>query len=65
MERAPYLDAVVFLGHLLSEDIESALDGRGLTLGELTWKGVGEKFEIAIELQAPVKLAGPRQDWAG
>ena len=56
--KSTFLDAVVFLGNLLSEDIESALDGRGLTLGELTWKGVGEKFEIAIELQAPVKWAG-------
>ena len=53
--KSTFLDAVRFLGDFLLKGVEEALDSRGLTLEELTWKGSRDRFEIAVEIQTPIK----------
>jgi len=51
--KTTFLDVVSFLGDLVSEGLEAAVFNRTSNFNDLTWKGTGEPFELAVEFKIP------------
>lgn len=54
--KTTFLDVVAFLGQLVSEGLEPALNERTQNFQDLVWQGSRDKFELAIELSIPDEL---------
>ncbi len=51
--KTTFLDVVAFLGRLVSEGLDTALQERTQDFRDLTWGREGKKFELAIEAIIP------------
>ena len=56
--KTTFLDTISFVGDLLSEGLDFALGERqeGNVAEQLTWRGAGSKFEVALDLEIPAQL---------
>lgn len=59
--KSTFLDVVGFLGDLLREGPESAMELRANTIEELIWNHIGLSFELAVELSIPERLRNTKQ----
>lgn len=55
--KTTFLDVVAFLGDLVSGGIEKAVGTRTANFQDLTWRGRGQCFELAIEARIPAELS--------
>ncbi len=53
------LDVVSFMGRLVSDGLESAINQRTRNFEDLVWQRSGGGFELAIEVGIPEKLYRP------
>ena len=51
--KTTFLDVVGFLGQLVSDGLEAALDARTQNFSDLVWERKGEQFELAVEAAVP------------
>lgn len=51
--KTTFFDAIRFLGQLVSEGLEAAIEERTENLQDLVWRRSGERFELAVELIIP------------
>jgi predicted ATPase len=51
--KTTFLDVVAFLGRLVSDGIETAVEERTSNFSDLLWKQQGDRFELAIEATIP------------
>lgn len=51
--KTTFLDVVAFLGRLVSDGVEAAIDERSLDIRDLLWRREGESFELAVEADIP------------
>lgn len=51
--KTTFLDVVAFLGRLVSDGLEAAIDERTQNFQDLVWAQEGEQFELAIEAAIP------------
>jgi predicted ATPase len=51
--KTTFLDVVAFLGRLVSDGVEAAVDERTANFSDLVWGRQGEVFELAIEAVIP------------
>ncbi len=58
--KSSFLDVMAFLGDLLREGVERAVENRSRSLRELVWRQQGDAFELAVELQIPDASVGQR-----
>ena len=54
--KTTFLDAIAFLGHLMSDGVEAAVTERTANFYDLLWQRAGERFELAIEARIPEAL---------
>lgn len=54
--KTTFLDAIAFLGRLVSDGIEAAVTERTSNFYDLLWQRTGERFELAIEARIPETL---------
>lgn len=54
--KTTFLDVVAFLGQLVSDGLEAAINERTRNFEDLVWGRVGDKFELAIEAIIPENL---------
>lgn len=54
--KTTFLDVVSFLGRLVAEGIDAAVEERTSNFHDLLWGRAGESFELSIELQIPGHL---------
>jgi predicted ATPase len=61
--KTTFLDVVGFLGRLVSDGLEAAIDERTQNFQDLIWQREGQQFELAVEAVIPedrrVRLAKP------
>ena len=53
--KSTFLDVVAFLGDLLRDGPEAAVERRAPRLEDLVWNQSGSRFEIAVEMTIPEK----------
>ena len=53
MYATTFLDVVAFLGRLVSDGVDAAVEERTQNLSDLVWGRQGEVFELAIEAAIP------------
>jgi predicted ATPase len=53
--KTTFLDVIAFLGRLVSDGLDYAVDERTVDFLDLTWGGKGSKFELAIEAAIPLE----------
>jgi len=51
--KSTFLDTVRFLGQLVSEGLDAAIQSRTENLQDLVWQRQGNRFELAIEMLIP------------
>jgi predicted ATPase len=51
--KTTFLDVVAFLGRLVSDGLDAAIDERTQNFQDLVWAREGEQFELAIEAAIP------------
>ncbi|HUW30412.1 MAG TPA: ATP-binding protein [Planctomycetota bacterium] len=51
--KTTFLDVVAFLGRLVSDGLEAAIEERTANFHDLVWGREGNRFELAIEVQIP------------
>ena len=51
--KTTFLDVVAFLGQLVSEGVEPAINERTQNFLDLVWQRSGDRFELAVELEIP------------
>jgi predicted ATPase len=56
--KSTFLDVVAFLGQLVSEGLEAAVQERTQNFQDLLWQRSGDRFEVAIELAIPKERQG-------
>lgn len=56
--KSTFLDTVRFLGQLVSEGLESAIQLRSENLQDLFWQRQGNRFELAVEMPIHENLRG-------
>lgn len=56
--KTTFLDVIAFLGRLVSDGIEAAVEERTQNFYDLTWQRTGHRFELAIEARIPEELRG-------
>jgi len=54
--KTTFLDVVAFLGQLVSDGIDAAINDRTEDVKDLIWGRSGERFELAIEAKIPKEL---------
>ncbi|HEY0553852.1 MAG TPA: ATP-binding protein [Thermoanaerobaculia bacterium] len=54
--KTTFLDVVAFLGRLVSDGPDAAIEERTQNFYDLVWRGKGTQFELAIEAQVPAAL---------
>jgi predicted ATPase len=58
--KTSFLDVIAFLGDLLREGPQRAVEKRCRSIRELVWMGKGDVFELAVELAMPGSLLQER-----
>lgn len=51
--KTTFLDVVAFLGQLVSDGLDAAIDQRTQNFRDLTWRGEGDSFELAVQARIP------------
>lgn len=51
--KTAFLDALAFLGDFVRDGLHAAIYSRASALRDLTWHGLADRFEIAVELPVP------------
>ena len=51
--KTTFLDVVAFLGRLVSDGLDAAIEERSSNFSDLLWKKEGRDFELAIEAAIP------------
>ena len=51
--KTTFLDVVTFLGRLVSDGLDAALQDRTNVLDDLLWQQQGHSFELAVEATIP------------
>ena len=51
--KTTFLDVIAFLGKLVSEGLDTAVQERSDNFQDLVWKRTGDSFELAIEARIP------------
>lgn len=59
--KTTFLDVLAFLGDLLREGPQKAVEKRSRSLRELVWMGEGDAFELAVEMAPPESLFKERE----
>lgn len=54
--KTTFLDVIAFLGRLVSDGPDAAIEERTQNFYDLLWRGEGTKFELAIEARIPPEL---------
>ncbi len=54
--KTTFLDVIAFLGRLVSDGPDAAIEERTQNFYDLVWRGEGTKFELAIEAAIPEPL---------
>lgn len=54
--KTTFLDVIAFLGSLVADGLDAAIDQRTQNFQDLTWARSGDPFELAIELAIPSEL---------
>ena len=54
--KTTFLDVPAFLGQLVRDGIDEAVEARGIDLRDLTWGASGDRLELAVELEIPPEL---------
>jgi predicted ATPase len=54
--KTTFLDVIAFLGRLVSDGIDAAIDERTHNFYDLVWQREGEQFELAVEAAIPEDL---------
>ncbi|MGH7484353.1 MAG: methylation-associated defense system AAA family ATPase MAD3 [bacterium] len=56
--KTTFLDVIAFLGRLVSDGPDAAIEERTQNFYDLVWRGEGTQFELAIEARIPDGLRG-------
>jgi len=56
--KSTFLDVIAFLGQLVSEDLETAIQARTLNFQDLVWQRAADHFELAVEMEIPENRRG-------
>jgi predicted ATPase len=56
--KTTFLDVIAFLGRLVSDGPDAAIEERTQNFYDLLWRGEGTQFELAIEARIPDELRG-------
>lgn len=59
--KTTFLDVIAFLGDVLREGPQKAVERRSRSLRELVWMGEGDAFELAVEMIPPESLLKERR----
>ncbi|MBL9024463.1 MAG: AAA family ATPase [Myxococcales bacterium] len=54
--KTTFLDVIAFLGRIVSEGLEAAVEDRTTTPQDLTWRRSGGAFQLAIEASLPADI---------
>lgn len=54
--KTTFLDVIAFLGRMISDGLEVAVDERTRNFQDLLWARQGENFQLAVELAIPEEL---------
>lgn len=54
--KTTFLDVIAFLGRLVSDGPDAAIEERTQNFYDLIWQREGDRFELAIEAQIPVEI---------
>lgn len=54
--KTTFLDVIAFLGRLVSDGVDAAIEERTQNFYDLVWRGEGTEFELAIEARIPGEL---------
>lgn len=54
--KTTFLDVIAFLGRLVSDGPDAAIEERSQNFYDLVWRGEEDRFELAIEAQIPGEL---------
>ena len=54
--KTTFLDVIAFLGRLVSDGPDAAIEERTQNFYDLIWRGEGTRFELAIEAQIPEEV---------
>lgn len=54
--KSTFLDVIAFLGELVSDGLEQALQSRAQSFHDLVWRRAGDRFELALEAVIPEEL---------
>lgn len=54
--KTTFLDVIAFLGRLVSDDVDAAIEERTQNFYDLVWRREGTEFELAIEARIPEEL---------
>ncbi|HYM62890.1 MAG TPA: AAA family ATPase [Thermoanaerobaculia bacterium] len=57
--KSAFLDVVDLIGDILRQGVADAVRRRTPNFHDLIWKGEGESFELAVELEIPYELKRP------
>jgi len=60
--KTTFLDVIPFLGRLLADGPEAAIEERSRNFYDLVWRREGESFEVAIEARIPESRRSPLPD---
>jgi predicted ATPase len=55
--KTTFLDVIAFLGRLVSDGVDAAVEERTQNFYDLVWRAEGTKFELAIEARVPEALS--------
>lgn len=60
--KTTFLDVVAFLGDVVSEGLDAAIERRTSNFQDLIWERTGDSFELAVEATIPETLRGQLRD---
>src|SRR5215467_11811824 len=56
--KTTFLDVIAFLGRLVSDGVDAAIEEQTQNFFDLVWRHEGARFELAIEALLPERLRG-------
>lgn len=60
--KSTFLDVIAFLGQMVSEGLQGAIEERTRNFQDLTWRRQGSEFELAVEAAIPAEFRGRLED---
>src|SRR3954470_13546180 len=60
--KTTFLDVIAFLGRLVSEGPDAAIEERTQNFYDLVWRGEGDRFELAVEARIPEEIRSQIED---